>query len=72
MAGKIKKIIEEIAEKKSNGNPSVASSVKTKMIIKGVMVPNYTTASVDDPEIIKKLLNIASELNVKVDAIDLV
>lgn len=66
MAGKINSMINAIVEAKSRGNSIIASSTRTKIILKGVNVSNYNANSPDDPIVIKKLENIAKEFGVKI------
>ena len=42
MAGQIYHMIQKIITQKSRGNQIIASSVKTKMILKGITVDKYT------------------------------
>lgn len=65
MAGKIKKIIDSIINQRSSGNPVLASTTKTKLLIKGIDPDKYSDSSDDDPSVIAKLEALAAELNVK-------
>ena len=56
MAGKIKKMIEEILVERSKGNERVEKIVRTKLILKGVDPAKFTDSSDDDPAIIEKLV----------------
>jgi hypothetical protein len=66
MVGQIKEMIEKIVEQKCAGNNIIKSSIKVKIILKGVMVDNYTDGSEDNPEIIEKLKSIAKDMGVSV------
>ena len=66
MAGKIKRMIDTIIDKRSGGNPAFASSTKVKMLLKGISPDKYTETSQDDPVTIEKLLNLAKELNINI------
>lgn len=59
MAGRIKKMIEEILAERSKGNETLARVIRTKLILKGINPEKYTDQSYDDPSIIKKLENMA-------------
>lgn len=61
MAGQIYNMIQKIVKDKSKGNQVIASSVKTKIILKGIAIDKYTPTSPDDPAVIKKLLEISKE-----------
>lgn len=64
MAGKIKRMIDKIISEKAKGNAIIASSVRTKMILKGISVDKFADSSPDDPEIIKTLGIIAKEFGI--------
>ncbi len=55
MAGKIKRMIEDILAERSKGNEMVEKIIRTKLILKGVDPAKYTESSADDPAIIEKL-----------------
>ena len=61
MAGQIYNMIQKIVKDKSKGNQVIASSVKTKIILKGIAIDKYTPTSPDDPAVMKKLLEISKE-----------
>ena len=63
MAGQIRRMIDQIIEKKSHGNQAIAGAVKTKLILKGIKPDAYTASSPDDSAIIAKLRELAGELN---------
>lgn len=62
MTGKIKQMIDEIVQKRSKGNATIAASTRTKLILKGIDVQKYTPLSEDDPRIIAQLQAIAKEM----------
>ena len=64
MAGQIKHMIDSIIEKRAQGNDTIASTTRTKLILKSLNVQQYTNASPDDPAIIAKVKAIAAELGV--------
>lgn len=65
MAGQIRRAIDKIVNERSRGNQTIASTVRTKMILKGISVDKYNANSPDDPEIMKKLQTIAAEFGIK-------
>ncbi len=65
MSGKIKDIIDNIIEERSNGNPAIAEMTKAKLILKGINPSKFHSYSTDDRAIMEKLLNISDLLNVK-------
>lgn len=66
MAGQIYNMIEKIVTEKSKGNQVIASSVKTKIILKGIAIDKYTPASPDDFAVMQKLREIGMEFGVYV------
>lgn len=65
MAGKIKKMINEIIKERSRGNPAIIEMTIAKLILKGINPNKFDYNSPDDILIIEKLINIAKQLNVK-------
>lgn len=66
MAGQIRKTIDRIIDEKSRGNQIIASSIRTKMILKGISVDKYTATSPDDPAIMQKLKALAAEYGIMI------
>jgi hypothetical protein len=66
MAGQIKDMIEAIITKRSGGNPTIESTTKTKLILKGLDPKRFDRASPDDPAIVAKVRAIAAEMGVSV------
>jgi hypothetical protein len=64
MAGQIRSMIDQIIEKRSNGNPVLASTTQTKLILKGIDPSKYDASSPDDPQIIARLRELAAELSI--------
>lgn len=65
MAGKIIQMIDKLIELKSGGNTTVATTTRTKLILKGINPNNYNSGSDDDPEVIAKIQSIATEMGIK-------
>lgn len=66
MAGQIRRAIDQIVAEKSRGNQTIASTVRTKMILKGISVDKYTVMSPDDPEVMKKVQAVAAEYGIRI------
>lgn len=64
MPGKIHAMISTIVNERAKGNPSLESSTRTKLILKGIDPSKYTEKSEDDPLIIEKLQKCASEMGI--------
>jgi hypothetical protein len=62
MTGKIKLMIDEIVQKRSKGNATIAASTRTKLILKGIDIQKYSSFSEDDPRVIAQLQAIAAEM----------
>ncbi|MCK9307009.1 MAG: hypothetical protein M0P17_05720 [Methanoculleus sp.] len=65
MTGKIKRMIETIIEKRSNGNEILKNTTRTKLIIKGYNPERWTLQSEDDPAKITELKQIARDMGVE-------
>ncbi|HOC58865.1 MAG: hypothetical protein KBA28_11370 [Syntrophaceae bacterium] len=66
MAGQVKKMLDQIILKKSNGNTVIMSTTKTKLILKGLNPDKFTALSEDNADIIKKVREVAAEMGVAV------
>lgn len=64
MAGRIKRMIDQIVEQRAKGNLIVADTTKAKLIFKGVNPDKFTYTSFDDPAIEAKLRDIAAAMGV--------
>lgn len=62
--GTAKKIIDGIITARAKGVESAMKSVKTILKLKGVNPDQYTLSTPDDPDLIKRLRDIAKEMNV--------
>jgi len=62
MAGKIKRLVEVIIEKRAQGNEVAVAFTRAKLILKGIDPGKYTALSPDDPVILRKLETLAREL----------
>jgi hypothetical protein len=66
MAGQVCKMLNKIVDARSNGNRALVIVTKTKMILKGVDPDKFGPTTPDDPEVIKRVREIASEMGVLV------
>jgi hypothetical protein len=66
--GSIKRLIDAIVSHRSNGNPIIAKSMRTKLMLKGINPDNYTTDTPDDPMILKRLNRLAQAMGVSLSA----
>jgi len=66
MPGRIKKLIDRIIEKRSQGDKTVAKTTQTKLILKGINPSHYDQNSDDDPVVLDKLKKIAQDFNISI------
>lgn len=64
MAGKIKVMLDHIMAERSKGNPTIAATTRTKILLKGVNPDLYTPNSPDDPLIIEKVRKIGDDFGI--------
>jgi hypothetical protein len=64
MSGKIRQLIDDLIEIRSQGNPSLASTTRTKLLLKGIDSTKYSSSSEDDAATIAKIKQIAQEMNI--------
>ena len=62
--GKAKKLIDELIEKKAQGNAFQVSNVKMKLLFKGIIPDKITNDTPDTDEIIAKIYEVAKEFNI--------
>jgi hypothetical protein len=65
MSGKIMQLIDTVIKERAQGNPSLETTTKTKLLLKGIDFRKYTSSSEDDPEVIAKIIQIAQEMNIQ-------
>lgn len=65
MAGEIRRHIDTILQKRSQGNPTLLNTTKTKLVLKGINVDAFTASSEDDPAILAKVRQAASEMGIQ-------
>jgi hypothetical protein len=66
MAGQIKALAERIIQERSKGNPIIALSTETKMILKGVNPKKWHAFSPDDPSALAALSQMAAEFGIRI------
>ena len=62
--GKAKKLIDELIEKKAQGNAFQVSNVKMKLLFKGIIPDKITDDTSDTDEVIAKIYEVAKEFNI--------
>ncbi len=66
MPGLIKQKVDLIVERRSRGNPTIAATTKTKLILKGLNPDRYDAGSPDDAAILERVRAVAAELGVQI------
>ena len=61
---KTQKLIDELINKRSNGVEFLKISTRMKLLMKGIDVQKINADTPDSPELIKKIYETASELNI--------
>lgn len=64
MAGQIKKMIDSYVAQMSQGNPTRAGLILSKLCIQGIIPKKYDESSSDDPIVIEKLRTLAKQANI--------
>ncbi len=64
--GKTKLIIDSIITQRSGGDPGIARMIKTKFMLKGINPDAYTLDTPDDPNVVRRLMDLASKLGVRI------
>ena len=70
MPGKIKRVIQEIIEKRSRGNETIRSTTRTRLVLKGVNPDHFTDLSEDDPLILDKLKEVIDGMGLDITVND--
>jgi hypothetical protein len=64
--GKTKLILDSIITQRSGGDPNVAKMIRTKFILKGINPDAFSLDTPDDPNLVKRLKNLAAKMGVKI------
>jgi hypothetical protein len=64
MAGQLKRMLDQVMQERSRGNPTLLSTTRTKLLLKGIRVADFTDSSPDDPAMIQRVRSAASEMGV--------
>ena len=62
--GKAKKLIDELIEKKAQGNAFQVSNVKMKLMFKGIIPDKITDDTPDTDDIIAKIYEVAKDFSI--------
>lgn len=63
--GKAKQLLDELIEKKANGNTFQELNVKMKLMFKGLKPDEITDDTPDTDELISKITEVAKDFNVE-------
>jgi hypothetical protein len=64
MAGQLKHMIDRVITERARGNPTLAVTTRTKLMLKGIHVDDFTETSPDDPAMMQRVRVAAGELGV--------
>ena len=64
--GNIKKVIEAIIVRKGKGDPLIVINIRKKLVFKGINPAKYTCETIDDPVVLRKLMELARDLGFKI------
>lgn len=65
--GKTKQLIEKLIWERAKGDPFMESSTRIKLIMKGIDPLKIKDSTPDDPEVIKKIHEVAEACNLKLE-----
>jgi hypothetical protein len=65
-SGQIQRLILDIINSRSRGNPLIAKDIRTKLFLKGINIDGYGPDTPDDPVVLKKVKDLATTLGVAV------
>jgi len=63
--GNIRKVIEAIIVRKGKGDPLIVINIRKKLVFKGINPAKYTCETIDDPVVLRKLIELAKDLGFK-------
>ena len=66
MSGQIHNLIQKIIDSRSHGNPALAQATSTKLLMKGIDCSKWSASSPDDPAVLDKVKQAATEFGVAV------
>ena len=61
-----KKVIEAIIVRKGKGDPLIVINIRKKLVFKGINPAKYTYETIDDPVVLRKLMELARDLGFKI------
>jgi hypothetical protein len=64
--GKTKLIIDSIITQRAGGDPTAAKMIRTKFMLKGINPDAFSLDTPDDPNLVKRLKDLAARLGVKI------
>ncbi len=64
MAGQIRRALDSIISRRAHGDPTLVTTTKTKILLKGVDPDRFDAHSPDDPVVLAKVQAIARDLGV--------
>jgi len=65
MAGQIRRMLDQILQQRSKGDPTIYNATKVKLIFKGLNPDKFDARSADDPGVLAHVREAAAELGIK-------
>jgi hypothetical protein len=62
---KVKQMVDDLIRIRSNGKEAIAINTRIKLLMKGIDAKNITENTPDDPQMIKKILQVADEFKIQ-------
>lgn len=66
VAGQVLVLINKLVDARAKGNAVIASTTRTKLLMKGIKAENWTASSPDDPAMLSKVREAAREMGVAI------
>lgn len=66
MAGQVHILIQKLVDARSKGNPTIANTTRTKLLLKGIKVDSWNASSPDDTTMLAKVRDAAKEMGVAI------
>jgi hypothetical protein len=64
MAGQLKQMCERLIQERSKGSATLVVTTRTKLLLKGIPVNDFSDSSPDDPAMMQRLREAAGEMGV--------
>jgi len=66
VSGQIHILIQKLIETRAKGNPTLVSTTRTKLLMKGIKADSWDSSSPDDPAMLVKVRDAAMEMGIAI------